>query len=41
LVEKRELVSEAWRLDSMLGLRADDNLYAKYQAGSLGGVPNV
>ena len=41
LVEKNGLVSEAWRLDSMVGLRVDDNLYAKYQAGSLGGVPDV
>lgn len=41
LVEKNDLVSEAWRLDSMVGLRADDNIYAKYQAGSLGGIPDV
>ena len=41
LVEKNILSSEAWRLDSIVGLRADDNLYAKYQAGALGGVPDV
>lgn len=41
LVEKNDLVSEAWRLDSMVGLRVDDNIYAKYQAGSLGGIPDV
>lgn len=41
LVEKVDLNSEAWRLDKMVGLRADDNLYAKYQAGALGAVPNL
>ena len=41
LVEKDCLESEAWRLDEMVGIRADDNLYAKYQAGALGAVPNV
>lgn len=41
LVEKRDLESEAWRLDDMLGLRADDNLYAKYQSGALGAVPEI
>ncbi|MPX91383.1 abortive infection protein [Salinivibrio sp. VYel1] len=41
LVEKENLASEAWRLDEMVGIRADDNLYAKYQAGALGAVPNV
>ncbi len=41
LVEKHDLESEAWRLDEMVGLRADDNLYAKYQAGALGAVPNI
>ncbi|MDA9557264.1 AAA family ATPase [Vibrio sp.] len=41
LVEKSSLKSEAWRLDEMEGIRADDNLYAKYQAGAFGAVPNV
>lgn len=40
LVEKVELISEAWRLDDVVGLRADDNLYAKYMAGALEAVPN-
>lgn len=39
LVEKREQESEAWRLDEVEGLRADDNLYAKYMAGALSAVP--
>lgn len=41
MVEKESLESEAWRLDDVEGLRADDNLYAKYQAGALGAVPNI
>jgi AAA15 family ATPase/GTPase len=41
LVEKENLQSEAWRLDEMNGLRSDDNLYAKYYAGSLGATPDV
>jgi predicted ATPase len=41
LVEKQDLVSEAWRLDSVVGLRVDDNVYAKYQAGLLGAIPDV
>ncbi len=41
VVEKQALESEAWRLDSVAGLRSDDNLYAKYQAGALGGVPDI
>jgi AAA15 family ATPase/GTPase len=41
LVEKENLKSEAWRLDEMSGLRSDDNLYAKYYAGSLGATPDV
>jgi len=41
LVEKVDLESEAWRLDEVQGLRADDNIAAKYQAGALGGVPNI
>tara|TARA_R110000823_G_scaffold4401_4_gene17000 strand:- start:619 stop:1803 length:1185 start_codon:yes stop_codon:yes gene_type:complete len=41
LVEKRDQNSEAWRLDDMTGLRADDNLYAKYMAGALGATPEL
>ena len=41
LVEKEDLFSEAWRLDETVGLRADDNIYAKYQSGALGAVPNI
>ena len=41
LVEKENLQSEAWRLDEINGLRSDDNLYAKYYAGSLGATPNI
>lgn len=40
LVEKEELKSDAWRLDDVVGLRADDNLYAKYMAGALEAIPN-
>ncbi|MFC1749618.1 ATP/GTP-binding protein [Pseudomonadota bacterium] len=41
LVEKQEQQSEAWRLDEVTGLRADDNLYAKYMAGALSAVPDL
>lgn len=41
LVEKQNQRSEAWRLDEMIGLRADDNLYAKYMAGALGATPEL
>ena len=41
LVEKQNQESEAWRLDEVTGLRADDNLYAKYMAGALSAVPNL
>lgn len=41
LVEKKNQRSESWRLDEVLGLRADDNLYAKYMAGALSAVPNI
>lgn len=41
LVEKRNQKSEAWRLDDMTGLRADDNLYAKYMSGALGATPEL
>ena len=41
LCEKQLQYSAAWRLDEVSGLRADDNLYAKYMAGALGAVPEV
>lgn len=42
LVEKNEKgSSEAWRLDEVAGVRADDNYYAKYVAGAYGAVPNI
>jgi len=41
LVDKKNQRSESWRLDDVIGLRADDNLYAKYMAGALSAVPNI
>jgi hypothetical protein len=42
LVEKDSSgASLAWRLDSVRGVRADDNLYAKYMAGAYGAVPET
>lgn len=42
LVEKDKLCeSDAWRLDSVKGVRTDDNLYAKYMAGAYGAVPQL
>lgn len=42
LVQKDEACSsEAWKLDSVQGVRNDDNLYAKYMAGAYGAIPNV
>jgi hypothetical protein len=42
LVEKNiDGESAAWRLDSVIGLRNDDNFYAKYMAGAYGAVPQV
>ncbi len=42
VIEKNEEngVSEVWRLDD-LGVRVDDNYYAKYIAGAYGGVPDL
>ncbi|WP_412851558.1 AAA family ATPase [Ectothiorhodospira shaposhnikovii] len=40
LTEKKDLKSEAWRLDDVTGLRADDNLYGKYHSGALGAIPD-
>lgn len=41
LVEKKNCESNAWRLDSMIGVRNQDNLYAKYMSGAYGAVPNL
>jgi predicted ATPase len=42
LVEKdQNCESDAWRLDSVKGVRADDNLYAKYMAGAYGAIPQL
>ncbi|MGL4755378.1 MAG: AAA family ATPase [Aeromonadaceae bacterium] len=41
LVEKYAQRSSAWRADDIVGLRADDNLCAKYMAGALGAVPDL
>ena len=42
LVEKDDQCeSDAWRLDSVKGVRADDNLYAKYMAGAYGAIPQL
>jgi len=40
LVEKdADNESSTWRLDSVEGIRSDDNFYAKYMAGAYGAVP--
>jgi hypothetical protein len=39
LVEKNDCVSRVLRLDKVLGVRRDDNLYARYIAGSYGAIP--
>ncbi len=42
LVEKGEnCESTAWRMDSVRGIRNDDNFYAKYMAGAYGAVPQL
>lgn len=42
LTEKNEFCeSQAYRLDTVEGIRNDDNLYAKYLAGAYGAVPNI
>jgi hypothetical protein len=42
LVEKDDdCASHAWRLDSVKGVRADDNFFAKYMAGAYGAVPRL
>jgi uncharacterized protein len=42
LVEKNEACeSVAWRMDSVKGIRNDDDFYAKYMAGAYGAVPHI
>lgn len=42
LVEKdANLNTDAYRLDDVEGVRADDNIYAKYMAGAYGAVPEI
>jgi AAA15 family ATPase/GTPase len=42
LVEKNEdCISTTYRLDTVDGIRNDDNFYAKYMAGAYGAVPNL
>lgn len=41
LVEKDKLESQAWRLDSVEGVRSDENRVAKYLAGAYGAVPRM
>lgn len=42
LVEKSaDCESTAWRMDSIQGIRNDDNFYAKYMAGAYGAVPQI
>jgi len=42
LVEKNaDCESNAWRLDTLEGIRNDDNFYAKYMAGAYGAIPNI
>lgn len=42
LVEKNDACeSTAWRMDTVKGIRNDDNFYAKYMAGAYGAVPHL
>lgn len=42
LVEKQKNgASKAWRLDEVQGVRADDNYFSKYIAGTYGATPNI
>lgn len=42
LVEKSaDCISTAYRLDTVEGIRNDDNFYAKYMAGAYGAVPSL
>jgi hypothetical protein len=40
-VEKRDGTSESWRLDSMEGIRSDENYYAKYMSGAYDAIPKL
>lgn len=39
--EKLDDTTDVYRVDEVEGIRADDNYYAKYMAGNLGGLPNL
>ncbi len=39
--EDRKGSSIVWRLDSIKGIRPDENLHAKYFSGAYGGLPNI
>jgi hypothetical protein len=42
LVEKNaDCISNAYRMDTVEGIRNDDNFYAKYLAGTYGAVPSI
>jgi AAA domain, putative AbiEii toxin, Type IV TA system len=41
LVEKEGLESSAWRLDTLEGVRSDENRVSKYLAGAYGAVPRI
>lgn len=42
LVEKNaDCISNAYRMDTVEGIRNDDNFYAKYMAGAYGAVPSL
>ena len=42
LVEKdADCLSQSYRMDSIEGIRNDDNFYAKYLAGAYGAVPSL
>jgi uncharacterized protein len=42
LVEKdASLISHAWRLDQMRGIRSGENIHAKYHAGAYGAIPEL
>ncbi len=42
LVEKNEhCESSSWRMDSVQGIRNDDDFYSKYMAGAYGAVPQI
>ena len=42
IVEKdKDGRSDVYRLDSLKGIRADENYFSKYLAGEYGGIPNI